>query len=300
MAFEVIVVGGSYAGLSAAMQLARARRKVLIVDAGQPRNRFAGASHGFFGQDGHQPEAMISAARDQVLAYPTMRFIQGEAVEASRDGEAFAITLRDGNSHTGSRIVVATGVRDELPSLPGLAERWGVSVLHCPFCHGYEYAGRQLGVLATMPMIHQAMLLPDWGPTTFFTNGVFDPDEEQAADLARRQVTVESTPVTALVGDGLALSGVRLADGRVVPIDALFVAPRARLVSSLAEQLGCALEDGPLGPVIAVDDGKRTSVPGVFAAGDAANRMQNATLASASGVMAGAAAYQSLVFGTSQ
>jgi thioredoxin reductase len=168
--------------------------------------------------------------------------------------------------------------------------------LHCPYCHGYEVATKQLGVLATLPSIHTAMLLPDWGPTTLFTNGLFNPDEEQTAALASRNVTVETDPVVALLGDAPAISGMQLADGRVVPLDALFTTPRVRLASPLAEQLGCALEDGPLGPLVAVDDFKATSVPGVYAAGDAASRMHNATIASASGVMAGAAAHQSLVF----
>lgn len=296
MNVDAIVVGGSYAGLSAAMQLARARRQALIVDAGQPRNRFAAAAHGFFGLDGQPPAAMVGAARDLVLAYPTVSFVQGEAIQASSEADGFTITLRDGARHRAARLVLATGVVDELPPLPGLAERWGISVLHCPYCHGYEFATKRLGVLATLPTIHQAMLLPDWGPTTLFTNGVFDPDEEQAASLAARNVAVERAPVVALLGEAPALSGVQLADGRVIPLDALFTAPTIRQASPLAEQLGCTLDDGPLGPLIAVDSFQATSVPGVYAAGDAVNRMQNATIASASGVMAGAATHQSLVF----
>jgi thioredoxin reductase len=225
MNVDAIVVGGSYAGLSAAMQLARTRRQVPIVDAGKPRNRFARASHGFFGQDGRQPAAMLASAREQVLAYPTVQFISGEAVQAKDGDNGFTITLKDGTSHHGSRLVLATGVTDELPTLPGLAERWGVSVFHCPYCHGYEVATKRLGVLATIPKIHQAIMLPDWGPTTFFTNGVFEPEEEQLADLARRNVTIETTPVAAVLGDAPAISGLELADGRVVPIDAIFTTP---------------------------------------------------------------------------
>jgi thioredoxin reductase len=296
MNVDAIVVGGSYAGLSAAMQLARARREVLIVDAGNPRNRAAAASHGFFGQDGLAPATMIASARELVLAYPTVRFVAGEAIRASRGDDGFTVTLADGTSHTASRLVLATGVSDELPALPGLAERWGRSVFHCPYCHGYEVAASRLGMLATMPSIHTAMMLPDWGPTTLFTNGVFEPDAEQMADLARRNVTVEPTPVAALRGETSTLSGVQLADGRVVPIDALFTNPRTHLASPLAKQLGCAIEDGPLGPRVIVDTFQATSVPGVYAAGDAASLLQNVTGASASGVMAGAAAHQSLVF----
>lgn len=297
MDVDVIVVGGSYAGLSAAMQLVRARRSVLIVDAGKPRNRFAAASHGFFGQDGEPPAAMIDTARERVLAYPTARFVRDEAVAASGSAEEFTITTRAGERHSAARLVLATGVNDDLPDLPGLAERWGVSVLHCPYCHGYEVAGKRLGALATFPTTHVAMLLPDWGPTTFFTNGVFTLSEEEAAALACRNVTVENEPVVAILGDVPAMSGVQLADGRVVPIDALFVGSRTRLASPLAEQLGCAIEDGPTGPLMTVDILGLTSVPGVYAAGDMVSRMPNATIASASGVLAGAAAHQSLIFG---
>jgi thioredoxin reductase len=297
MDVDVIVVGGSYAGLSAAMQLARARRSVLIVDAGQPRNRFAAASHGFFGQDGEPPAAMIGSARERVLAYPTARFVCDEVIAAGGSAGEFTITTRSGERHSAARIVLATGVRDELPGLPGLAERWGVSVLHCPYCHGYEVAGQRLGMLATLPTAHLAMLLPDWGRTTFLTNGVFTPSEEELTALASRNVTVEREPVVAILGDAPAMSGVQLADGRVVPLDALFVGSRTRFASPLAEQLGCAIEDGPTGPLVTVEPLGLTSVPGIYAAGDLANRMPNATIASASGVMAGAAAHQSLIFG---
>lgn len=296
MNVDAIVVGGSYAGLSAAMQLARARRSVLVIDAGQPRNRFAAAGHGFLGQDGRAPAAITAIAREQVLAYPTVRFIEGEAIQASGSDLGFTVTLADGSQHTASRLVLATGVVDELPAVPGLRERWGVSVLHCPYCHGYEVANGQLGMLATFPSIHTAMLLPDWGPTTLFTNGVFDLDQEQLTALASRGITVETVPVVGILGDAPGISGVELADGRIIPIDALFTNPRTRLASSLAEQLGCAITEGPLGPYIVVDDFKATSVPGVYAAGDAASPWANATAASASGVMAGAAAHQSLIF----
>ncbi|HGO6126641.1 TPA: NAD(P)/FAD-dependent oxidoreductase [Burkholderia cepacia] len=296
---EVIVIGGSFAGVSAAMQLARARRRVLVIDAGRPRNRFAAHAHGFFGQDGKPPAQIVEEAAAQLAAYPTVRRIAGDARTAERDADGrFHVTLADGSRTSADRLILATGIRDELPALPGLAERWGVSVLHCPYCHGYEVSGRRLGVLATHPLsVHQAILIPDWGPTTWFTQGVVEANHEEAALLDARGVRIERSPVVEILGDAPRIEALRLADGQVVPVDALFVGARTAMASDLAQQLGCAFDDGPLGPVVRVDAGKETSVAGVFAAGDASTPMSNATFASASGVMAGVAAHRSLIVG---
>jgi thioredoxin reductase len=296
MVHDVIVVGGSFAGVSAAMQLARARRRVLVIDAGRPRNRFAAAAHGFLGQDGKAPLAIREEGLQQLLAYPTAALVEDEAISARRTGDGFAVTVAGGGEEAASCLILAIGVADELPPIPGLRERWGATVLHCPYCHGYEVAGRPLGVLANHPLsAHQGGMLPDWGPTTYFTQGEFEPDAAQAAYLAARGVTIERSPVVALLGIAPELEAVRLADGRVVPVAALFTAARTSMASPLAEQLGCAFDDGPLGPRLRVDDFKQTTVPGVFAAGDATNPMHNATLASASGVMAGVCAHRSLM-----
>jgi thioredoxin reductase len=192
--------------------------------------------------------------------------------------------------------VLATGIVDELPDVPGLRERWGVTVLHCPYCHGYEVADRRLGVLATgEASLHQALLVPDWSPdVTLFTNGAFAPDEAQRGVLAARGVRVEARPVEALVGEVPSLAGVRLRGGDVVALDALFTMSRTRMASPLAEQLGCAFDDGPFGPVIRTDARKETTVPGVYAAGDAARVPHNASWAVADGVTAGIYAHQSL------
>ncbi|WP_321949840.1 NAD(P)/FAD-dependent oxidoreductase [Burkholderia cenocepacia] len=296
---EVIVIGGSFAGLSAAMQLARARRRVLVIDAGRPRNRFAEHAHGFFGQDGKPPAQIVAEARAQLAAYPTVQRIDGEARTAERDAHGcFHVTLADGSRASADRLILATGIRDELPALPGLAERWGVTVLHCPYCHGYEVSGQRLGVLATHPLsVHQAILIPDWGPTTWFTQGVVEPNDEEAALLAARGVRIERSPVVEILGDAPRIDALRLADGQLVSIDALFIGARTDMASDLAQQLGCAFDDRPLGTAIRVDTWKRTSVAGVYAAGDASSLMTNATFASASGVAAGVGAHRSLVFG---
>ncbi|WEX07686.1 NAD(P)/FAD-dependent oxidoreductase [Chelativorans sp. AA-79] len=298
MVFDVLIVGGSFAGQAAALQLGRARRRVLLVDAGRPRNRFAHASHGFLGQDGQPPSAIIATAAQQLAAYGTVERYEGEAVDAAPVDQGFRVSLTNGREEVAKRLILATGVRDILPALPGLQERWGISVLHCPYCHGYELDQRPLGVLVSGDTaLHQAMLVPDWGPTTLFTQGIFVPTPDQQAGLAARGVTIEPTPVAELLGASPALEAVRLADGRTVELCGLFVAPQTVPASDLAERLGCAFKDGPTGPFIAVDGRQQTSVPGAFAAGDAASPMANATLAAAAGVMAAGGAHHSLIHG---
>ena len=293
--YDAVIVGGSFAGLSAAIQLARARRRILLVDAGRPRNRFAAASHGFLGQDGVAPAEIMRQGLTQLARYPTVDFVHAEALSASHADAGFVLTLSDGSEARGRKLILATGVTDELP-LESMIPRWGVSVLHCPYCHGYEVSGRRLAAIANAEAaVHQAMILPDWGPTTFFTQGAFEPSAEEAGLLARRGVEIERTPVVELLGEGSATRALRLADGRELPFEAVFTASKTRMASPLAEQLGCAFAEGVTGPCIEVDPMQQTSVAGVFAAGDAATSMYNATLASAAGVMAGVAAHRALV-----
>lgn len=169
---EVAVIGGSYAGLSAALQLARARRSVAVVDAGLRRNRFAAHAHGFIGQDGRAPGDIAAAGRADLLAYRTVRWHADMAVAAQADDDGFRVELAAGAAIRARRLVLAIGVEDHLPSLDGLAERWGRSVFHCPYCHGYELDEGRIGVLASSELSqHHAMLLPDWGRVTLFTDG---------------------------------------------------------------------------------------------------------------------------------
>ena len=299
MRYDALVVGGSFAGLSAAMQLARARKKVCVVDAGAPRNRFAAAAHGFFGQDGVPPLKMIADARAKLLAYPNVAFIEGSVVGAHADeAGGFTASLDSDRQVSAGKLMLAFGVQDGFPDIAGVSERWGTSVLHCPYCHGYEFSGRRLGVLieAPHPPDH-AMLIAEWGQATLFLNGNHTVDDEARARLQARGVAIEPGRIVALEGPGRDLSGARLGDGRLVPIDAMFMAPRTRPGSPLAGQLGCAFDDGPFGPVIRTDAMKMTTVPGVYAAGDAAMLMHNATLASADGVMAGTSMHRAMVFG---
>ena len=290
--YDAIVVGGSYAGLSAATQLARARRKLLVIDGGQRRNRFADVSHGFLSRDGASPAEIAGEARKQLLAYPTADWHDVQATTAEAIDGGFAVTDAEGNRAEAKRLVLALGVSDTLPSVPGLGERWGKSVFHCPYCHGYEVEG-QIGVLAVRPdSVHHAFMLPDWGPTTYFLNG--QPLDPEARDkLTARGVSFEPEPIRAITGH----ADVELASGRTVHLGGLFTATGTQPSSPLAEQLGCALDESPAGKFIRTDGMKATTVPGIFACGDAARAFGNIAFAVGDGAQAGASTHQSLMFG---
>jgi thioredoxin reductase len=293
--YDVIIVGGSYAGIAAALQLVRARKKVLIIDAGQRRNRFARHSHGFLGQDGQPPEAIAAKGRSEVLAYPTATWIDATAAETRAVADGFVVRT-GAEEHRAKRLILATGVVDELPALPGLAERWGRRAFFCPYCDGYEFNRGQLGVLASSDAsIEQAILVSEWGKTTLFLDDAVVPNAEQLRVLASRDIALEHECVVAVAGDEPAFA-LSLADGRAIELDGLFLQPRARLASPFAEQLGCELEMGLLGPFIKTNAMKQTTVPGVFACGDVALARPSVSFAVADGVRAGVSAHQSLVF----
>ncbi len=298
--FDVIVVGGSYAGLSAALPLARARRRVLVVDAGRRRNARAAQAYGLLGQDGASPAAIAEQGRAQLLAYPSVSWRQTEVLHAAIDATdgserspGFALRTASGELLRAHRLILALGVIDELPEIPGLADRFGRSVFHCPYCHGYELNQGEIGVLGVGPAsLHHALMLPDWGPTTYYLNGAPEPDAEQLAQLARRGTRLERVPVTGLED----AATVRLQDGRRIAHAGLFVASRTRPAGGLAEQLGCEIEQGPFSTCIRTNAMKESTVPGVFACGDAARLAGNVPLAIGDGAMAGAGAHQSLMF----
>ena len=198
--YDVIIIGGSYAGLAAALQLVRARRRVLILDAGQRRNRFAGHSHGFLGQDGQPPGAIAAKGKAEVLAYPTVTWKDALAAEAVRTPDGFVVRA-DGDEFRGKRLILATGVVDELPAVPGLEERWGKRVFFCPYCDGYEFGLGSLAVLATSPQSARfAILISEWagpGQTTFFLNGQPEPDAHELAQLAASPSSASQSPASA-------------------------------------------------------------------------------------------------------
>jgi thioredoxin reductase len=292
MKHDVIVVGGSYSGMAAALQLLRARRSVLIIDGGKRRNRSASHSHGFLGQDGVDPADLARVARTQLQAYSTLTWLDGQVERASGARDEFRVTC-GGETHAARRLLLAIGVSDQLPGIPGLSERWGKSIFHCPYCHGYELDRGRIGVIATGPMsIHQAQLLPEWGETTFFLNGTFEPDPAATDELARRGVTVETTRIERIDAG----ADVVLADGRRMSFAGLFTAPRNEPSTPIAAQLGCELVETPMGRQISTGETRETTVPGVFACGDAARMPHSVSLAVGDGAWAGAQIHRSLVW----
>jgi thioredoxin reductase len=301
---DVIVVGGGYAGMSAALQLARARRTVSVIDAGTRRNRVASHSHGFLGQDGRSPADIVRVAKEQLLAYPTVTWIEDTAVEAralqAAAGDAtatpdFEVVLEGGPRLVGHRLVLAGGVVDDLPDLPGLAERWGQGVFHCPYCHGYELECGAIGLIARNELVERmAQLLPDWGATTLFTEGV-ELDPISATAILARGVTIEDTRIAALEGDGPGVE-VRLADGRVLSFAGVFTPGRTRLADELAGRLGCELDEGSHGVFLQTNGAGETSVRGVYACGDNAGPSGSIATAVGDGARVGVAVHQSLVF----
>ena len=294
MNFDFIIVGGSYAGMAAALQLVRARRSVLVIDAAQRRNRFADSSHGFLTQDGNSPAAIAATAKAQLLAYPNLEWLDASAISAGKIDAGFQVNTEH-HSYQARRLILATGVTDQLPAIPGLTERWGKAVFHCPYCHGYELEQGPIGVIAASPLaLHHALMLPDWGPTTLFTNQCFEPDAEQQAQLLARGVVIESAQVLQISGK----ADVQLSNGKVLQMAGLFTQPGTTVNSPLAEQLGCQFEQGPLGAFIQTSASKETTVPGVFACGDNARMAGSVAIAIGDGSLAGAMAHQSLLFGT--
>jgi len=293
--FDAAIVGGSYAGVSAALQLARARRRLLVIDAGQPRNRFATRAHGFLAQDGVPPGRIAEQARAQLMAYPTVRWLDGTVLRAASAPEGgFELHLQGGGVQRAAHLLLATGVVDELPAIEGLAERWGRAVFHCPYCHGYELEQGRIGVLARSELsMHQALMLPDWGRVTLFLDGQFTPTDEQRQALERKQVRIEARRVRRLSGH----AAVELDDGETVEVDGLFTLSRTRPASPIAEQLGCALEETPTSVYVRTDALQATSVPRVFACGDLARATGNVALAVGDGALAGAAAHKVMLFG---
>lgn len=292
---DVIVIGGSFAGLAAALQIARARRKVTVLDTGEPRNRFAKAAHGVLAQDGKPPLAILDEGRNQLLQYPTARILTVRAEEARAEGDVFVVGTAQGG-HRARRLILAYGLRDDLPDLPGLAECWGVSVLHCPYCHAHEFSGRKLGIIfSTEHSIQAARMLQDWSrEVTLFTGGK-PLDEESRGRLSGWSVRIAEDPLAAVEHDGGQMRGMRLSDGKSVPLDAAFIHTRHPPCCDLALRLGCAMEDGPLGPFVRVAEGQETSIPGIYAAGDLASPQHNISWAIAHGASAGIAAHQSLI-----
>ena len=289
--YDVVVAGGGAAGLSGALMLARARRTVLVVDAGAPRNAPAAGVHGLLARDGIRPAELLERGRAEVRGYGG-HVIAGEAGAVVREGQAFAVTLADGRSVRARRLLVATGLADELPDIPGLRARWGRDVVHCPYCHGWEIRGQAIGVLASGPRsVHQALLFRQWSDDiTFFCHAAAPPAGEEAEQLAARGIRVVTGAVASLEISGGRLAGVRLADGTVVSREALAVSPRAAVRAGFLAALGLRPAEHPsgAGEHIPADPAGRTAVPGVWAAGNITDPMAQVGTAAAEGATAAA------------
>ena len=285
--FDVLIIGGSYAGLSAAMALGRSLRRVLVLDSGQPCNRPTPHAHNFLTQDGRPPAALAAEARAQVLAYPTVQLVSEAVVAATGTDGDFTLTTDTGRVARGRKLLFATGLRDILPPQPGVAECWGISVIHCPYCHGYEYRGQPTGILLNGDAaLQHAHLLRQWtSQLTIFTDGpaIFTP--EQRAQLAAAGVGIEETPVQELRHHAGQLTHAGLADGRQVPLAALYLRPGLAQHCPLPQALGCAFTEAGY---LSVDALQKTSVAGIYAAGDATTMMRAVSAAVAAGGLAGA------------
>ncbi|QWB27113.1 MULTISPECIES: NAD(P)/FAD-dependent oxidoreductase [Streptomyces] len=297
--YDVVIVGGGAAGLSAALVLGRARQRTLVVDAGEPRNAPAAHMQGFLTRDGMQPAEFLAIGREEIARYG-VELVRGRVVEVERGedaavgrGEDFTVVLAGGRTVRARRLVVATGLKDELPAIPGLAERFGRDVLHCPFCHGWEVRDQPFGVLGTSAKsVHQALMVSQWSKDVrFFLHTVAEEElsDEDLRRLAAAGVDVVPGEVAGLVVEDDRLTGVRLADGSTHARSALFVAPHAVPQTGLLEELGAELQETPFGAYPVIDPTGLTTVPGVWAAGNAIGFAEQVVHAASGGYRAASA-----------
>jgi thioredoxin reductase len=297
---DVVVVGGGAAGLAAAIALGRSRRSVVVVDAGQPRNAPAAGAHNVLGHEGIAPLELLARGRSEAEGYG-VRILNGLVTGASGVVDDFVVEVDGGASRLKARrIVLATGLVDELPDIPGIREAWGRSVLHCPYCHGWEVRDRRIAVIGRTEMfLHQVMLFRQLSDdVTLFLHEAPEPTDEQWEQLAALGVGVVTPRVTRLVSDEADASQVRAVEiegGRSFEVDAVVVAPRFVARTELYEALGGERTLTPFGEQVVADPRGMTAVPGVFVAGNTGEPMAMVAAAAGSGVMAGAAVNGDLV-----
>lgn len=297
--WDCVIVGGGAAGLSAGLVLGRARRGTLLVDAGTQSNLPAHGIGGLLGHDGRAPAELYAMGREEISAYPSVEVRDGEVTAAERIDDGFVVQLGDGRRERARRILLAGGMDYRPPDVPGLAELWGRSVFHCPFCHGWEMRDQPLGVLANGERaVHSALLLNGWSDDiVVLTDGPSDLDDADQARLSAAGIGVDDRRVAELASENGELTAVVFTDGSRLARRGMLVATTLHQRSPLAEQLG--VEFGGPSPVavdpVAVDALYRTSTPGVFAAGDLSAQMPQVATAIASGSLAAAAVVQSLV-----
>lgn len=295
-AHDVAVIGGGAAGLSAAVTLARSLRSVVVVDAGNPRNAPSSGAHNLLAREGIAPLELLATGRREAEHYGA-KILHGRAVAARRSDDTFEVDLAAGGTIMARRLLLATGLADELPDVPGVREFWGRSVLHCAYCHGWEVRGRRIGVLGTSPLsLHQALLFRQLSDdVTLFLHTMPDPGREAWDQLAALDVRVVRGIVRRLHGENGDLQAVLLEDGNQFPVEAMTVAPRFIARSDIYEQLGGAPTEHPMGAFIQTGPMGRTEIPGVWAAGNASDLGAMVAAATGAGVAAAAAINADLV-----
>jgi thioredoxin reductase len=294
---DVIIIGGSFAGLAAALQLGRARRKVIVLDTGLRRNRFASHSHGVLGHDHKPPIEIMTEARQQLERYPTIRMVNARADSISGSIDDFSVLTDDGEIFRARRLILSYGLVDQMPDIPGFAENWGSSIVPCPYCDGFEVADRHWGLVWSGPQsMNQVRLFHDWTDRlTVFADG-HDIAPDIRADLAGRKVPIADGRITKITRHGDHDATVKLETGPDVAVDILFAHPRTRPSANLHESLGLDTVNTPIGIALKVDERRETSMPGIYAAGDLANpAMASVTTAIWQGATAGISAQQSML-----
>lgn len=292
--FDVIIVGGSYAGLSAAMSLGRSSRKVLIIDSGKPCNQQTPHSHNFLTRDGETPANLASIAKAQVLAYPTVKMVNAFAESAAKTNFGFKVFTTDHQIFNTKKIILATGVKDLFPKIIGFAQCWGISVLHCPYCHGYEVKNKKLGVIANgeIGFEFSKLIYNLSKDLTIFTNGPIEIDQAGQQKLASKNINIVEKQIDELVHENGQVNTIKFIDGSTQPIEAIFARVGMEQNTKIITDLGLKLTD--LG-YVEVDFMKQTNVKGIFAAGDCTTMFRAVAEAVAAGNIAGAIVNKELV-----
>lgn len=284
--FDVIIIGGSYAGLASAMALGRALRNVLVIDAGEPCNKQTPHSHNFLTHDGETPKEISTLARQQVSRYDTVTLLSALATKGIKTANGFEIQTNAGDTFRARKLVFATGIKDIMPDIPGFSESWGISVLHCPYCHGYEVRHQKTGILANGDTgFELATLISNWTTDlTLFTNSKSALTEQQRLKLNKHRILIVEEKISQLENKNGFIQHIVMADGVKLPLKALYVRPPFTQHSSIPQALGCELT--PEG-YIKIDGAHRTTIPGIYACGDNVTRMRTVANAVSMGTTTG-------------
>ncbi len=287
--FDAIIIGGSYAGLSAAMALGRSVRQVLVIDAGNPCNRQTPRSHNFITQDGVAPHEIHTIAKSQVLKYDTVQFAEDTVVGAHNTNTGFTIETESGNTYSAKKLIFSTGIVDEMPDIEGFAECWGISIVHCPYCHGYELRNQKTAIYADIPKaMHLVPLVKNLtDDVTIILPKSSELKAEEVQTLQKNNIEILDLPIEAIEHRAGKLQGIRFANGEARSFDALYAGLPFRQHSSVPEELGCKLTEHGL---IETDNFQKTSIEGIFACGDNAGMMRSVSNAVHTGNIAGAMA----------